>query len=640
GSGTTTILNTAAPIRDPDGHIVGGVMAEVDITEQRRAQEALRNSEALERQRAREMTAALAARDQALAQLNSLLENAPLGFAFFDREHRYTRINEFLALKINGLPVEAHLGRSIREVLSVNAPAVDPLLDTVFATSNPVDNLVVAGETPAAPGVKRHWLTAWFPVRTPDGAIPWVGAVVLEITEQKRTEAALKRRNQHLQLLHQASARLLVGQHPVQLLRQLHAQIAQVFGADVFMLYQTVHGDDRLQLLACAGVSDQERHKLETMRYGRAVCAKPAEALRPIVATHIQDREAPNRRFVRKLGFRSYLYYPLILNNHLHGTVAFASRTRDDYDRTDLDFFHTIAGTLAEALERERLESELHRHATKLERTVQERTAKLRESIAELEGFSYSLVHDMRAPLRAMLSYAGILELDAGPRLQSDEADLLRKIKLAAHRMDQLITDSLNYSRILRQDLPLGPVNLGHLLRGMIETYPNLHPPQADVSIKLGDLLVHGNEAALTQVFSNLLGNAVKFVAPGVHPRVRIWAEARGRHGDTETRGRGDVEPPLSASPPLRVPASSVRVWVEDNGIGIPKDQQGKIFGMFQRLHRAEQYPGTGIGLALVKKSIERTGGQITLESEPGKGSRFCVELPLATTNTPEIAAE
>jgi signal transduction histidine kinase len=179
--------------------------------------------------------------------------------------------------------------------------------------------------------------------------------------------------------------------------------------------------------------------------------------------------------------------------------------------------------------------------------------------------------------------------------------------------MDHLITDSLNYSKILRQDLPLGPIDLGPLLRGMVETYPNLHPPLADVLIEFDRLLVHGNEAALIQIFSNLLGNAVKFVAPGVHPRVRVYTETQPCPDALEKTG-----------------LSCAFVYVHDNGIGIPKNAHDKIFAMFARLHRAETYPGTGIGLAMVKKSLERTGGWISLESEPGKGSRFCVQLPLA----------
>jgi signal transduction histidine kinase/CheY-like chemotaxis protein len=462
GSGTATILNTAAPIRDLEGRIIGGVVAEVDLTERRRA-------EALLRQRAEELAATVQTRDEALAQLNALLENAPLGFAFFDREHRYARINEFMARRINGLSIPAHLGRSVGEVLPVNARAIDPLLDTVFATGKSVGNVIVTGETPAAPGERRHWLTAWFPVRTPDQQIPWVGALFLDITDQQRTELALR-----------------------------HA--------------------------------------------------------------------------------------------------------REELARANAD----------------------------LDRAVRERTAKLHDTIADLEGFSYSLVHDLRAPLRAMQGYSALLEEETGPHLQEPERDLLRKIKVAANRMDQLITDSLNYTRILRQELPLGPVHLDELLRGMVETYPNLHPPHADISVELGNLVVHGNQAALTQVFSNLLGNAVKFVAPGVHPRVRVWAQPVR---EEPVKGRGPKDTPRAPPSTLHVP--HVRVSVEDNGIGIPKHAHERIFSMFQRLHHSDAYPGTGIGLALVKKSLERTGGRITLESGPGPGSRFIVELPVAAPEPP-----
>jgi PAS domain S-box-containing protein len=425
-----------------------------------------------------------------------------------------------------------------------------------------------------------------------------------EVAQREQAEQALQRRNIHLQLLHQTAARLLLGRQPVDLLQHFHKQIAQILGIDVFMLYQPDPATGRLRLTVCLGVMPEEQRTLEALRYGRAICPKPGEALQPIMATHIQTDQAPNRRFVRKLGFRSYFYYPLVLNNRIQGSLAFASRQRDDYDRMDQEFFLAIAGTLTEALERQRLESELQRHASHLEQLVNERTAKLRETIADLEGFSYSLVHDMRAPLRAMQAFAAALEEDCGSRLDPQGLDYLRKIKTAASRMDHLITDSLNYSRLLHEELPLAPVNLDHLVRGLAETYPNLQPPRAEIRVEMDDLSVLGNEAALTQVFSNLLGNAVKFVAPGVTPRVRVWAESR-------TPGRA-------------------LIWVEDNGIGVPKDAQEKVFGLFQRMHRTEEYPGTGIGLAIVKKSLERIGGQVSLESEPGKGSRFCVELPLA----------
>jgi signal transduction histidine kinase len=144
-------------------------------------------------------------------------------------------------------------------------------------------------------------------------------------------------------------------------------------------------------------------------------------------------------------------------------------------------------------------------------------------------------------------------------------------------------------------------VDLSKLIRDLVETYPNLHPDRADIFIGEDLPVVLGNDALLTQCFSNLLGNAVKFVAPGVKPEVRVHAE---KHDDT------------------------AKIWVTDKGIGIPKNAQAKLFGMFQKLD--DQYEGTGIGLAIVRKVVERMGGKVGVESEPGVGSSFWVELPLA----------
>ncbi len=136
------------------------------------------------------------------------------------------------------------------------------------------------------------------------------------------------------------------------------------------------------------------------------------------------------------------------------------------------------------------------------------------------------------------------------------------------------------------------------LLRGTIESYPALLSPNVQILVKEPMPLLRANEAWLNQCFSNLLGNAVKFVSPGVDPRVAIWSEDRG---------------------------AFVRLWFEDNGIGIKPEHQGRIFNMFQRL--STRYEGTGIGLALVRKVIQRMGGQTGVESEPGIGSRFWIEL-------------
>lgn len=208
--------------------------------------------------------------------------------------------------------------------------------------------------------------------------------------------------------------------------------------------------------------------------------------------------------------------------------------------------------------------TETKEYEQRLERTVAERTERLSDAVGELEAFSYSIVHDMRAPLRAMQSFARILERECGQQINADGKDYIRRIVTAAERMDRLIQDVLSYSRVARAELRLAPVELGKLLRSILESYPNLQPPAVEVQLEGEFPRVTGNEAALTQCISNLLTNAAKFVGPGVQPRIRVWSETEN---------------------------DRARLYFQDNGIGIEKEAHEKIFGIFQRASR--HYEGT-----------------------------------------------
>ena len=272
--------------------------------------------------------------------------------------------------------------------------------------------------------------------------------------------------------------------------------------------------------------------------------------------------------------------------------------------------------------ERKRIEQELraareqllHANAS-LEQTVQARTAELREAMEDLHRFSYAIMHDMRAPLRAMHSFASLMRQECTGCDLPQNLEFLRRIETAAERLDNLIRDALSYSQVLQQRLPLEPIALGTLVQEMIESYPNLQPSAADVSVDGLLPTVLGNKAALTQCFSNLLGNAVKFAKPGTKPQICVRAET--------------LDPQLASAP-----NQMVRLWIEDNGIGIAPEHQTHIFEMFHRLHQP-QYEGTGIGLAIVRKAVERMGGRVGLESAAGKGSRFWLDLRLAGSPLP-----
>jgi signal transduction histidine kinase len=309
-------------------------------------------------------------------------------------------------------------------------------------------------------------------------------------------------------------------------------------------------------------------------------------------------------------GLRACWSTPIIsVGGHVLGTFDIYYSEASAPTEEEAGFVEIVARTAAIVAERDRAQraldesrAKLAEHAQTLELRVQERTAKLRETVSDLESFSYSISHDMRAPLRAMQSFAQILAEECAEQVGPEGKDYIRRIISASDRMDRLIQDVLTYSRVTRHELKLEAVDVEKLVDGILETYPQFHPPTAHIEVKRPLPRVLANEAALTQCFSNLVGNAIKFVAQGVEPRVQIWAE------------QGD--------------GGRVRVFVRDNGIGIEKEAHEKIFRIFYQLDRS--YEGTGIGLSIVRKAMERMGGSVGVESEPGRGSTFCLELKLA----------
>lgn len=247
-------------------------------------------------------------------------------------------------------------------------------------------------------------------------------------------------------------------------------------------------------------------------------------------------------------------------------------------------------------------ERKLGEYAADLETKVRERTARLEETVAELESFSYSLSHDMRAPVRAIQSLTEIVLADHAPRIP-EAVPLLQRVVKASGRLDRLIREVLNFARLSRSEIHLTRVDSEELVREIIRERAEFQPPQAEIVVDAPLHPVIAHDASLAQCLSNLLDNAVKFVAPGVKPHVRVFTAQTG---------------------------DRVRIAVRDNGIGIDAEAKRRLFAIFQRLHSPQQYPGTGIGLAIVRRAAERMQGSVGIESAPGLGSTFWVELAAA----------
>jgi PAS domain S-box-containing protein len=298
-------------------------------------------------------------------------------------------------------------------------------------------------------------------------------------------------------------------------------------------------------------------------------------------------------------GQYDYIFKPVL---NAAGEVEMVVGTTRDV--TDAARAHAELRAAEEALRE--ANAQLADRAAQLEDLVQQRTHKLSEIIAELEAFSYSISHDLRSPLRSMIGFSDILLEDYAPKLDAEGADYLQRIGLAGRRMDRLIQDVLNFSRLSSNEIDLGPVNSDTLLRDVIRSYPNLQTGRVTITLEPGLPTVRANEGLLTQCVANLLENAVKFV-PADRP-AQINVTAQSAHGRT-------------------------RLYFQDNGIGIPEHSLGRIFDIFQRVGRDTE--GTGIGLAIVRRATEKMGGTVGVQSEPGQGSLFWLDLESAAAVEP-----
>ncbi len=258
-------------------------------------------------------------------------------------------------------------------------------------------------------------------------------------------------------------------------------------------------------------------------------------------------------------------------------------------------------GTCTDIEDQKRAEQEVRHLNAALERRVLERTAQLEASNRELEAFSYSVSHDLRAPLRSIDAFSQLVREDYGGKLDAQGHQYLNLVSEASRQMARLIDDLLHLSRVTRTELRRQPVSLSDLATEIITVFRQLEPKrQVEVTIAL-DLTVSGDARLLRIVLDNLLNNAWKFTGKQPEPRIELGSETK----DGQTV-----------------------FFVRDNGAGFDMTYAGKLFGAFQRLHSVQEFPGHGIGLATVQRIISRHGGRIWAESAPGQGATFYFTLP------------
>ena len=315
------------------------------------------------------------------------------------------------------------------------------------------------------------------------------------------------------------------------------------------------------------------------------------EAVRSRSAMVVQgDLSEMERRYPNLLRYPSVVLAPLIYRGELFGVLNARSSHVNAYEHKDAEMFSRVAAQITPAIANSLLYTDIVRAQDDLAR-----------SNSDLEQFAYAASHDLQEPLRTITAYLGLVKERYSEDLDETAHEFMDFAIDGAERMQRLIADLLEYSRVGTQGRDMEPVNCSRVVDGVLNSLNEAIMSQK-ASIECSPLpIINGDEAQLARLFQNLVGNALKFTGDD-DPRIQIWAELQGKD------------------------------WVfsvKDNGIGIAPNYQERIFGMFARLHSRTQYSGTGIGLALCSKIAQRHGGRIWVESEVGRGATFRFNIPV-----------
>ncbi len=565
------IINSASPVRDVEGNITGCAVAIQDITEFKRAEEALRESE---------------------ARLRSHMENTPMAVIEWDKDFIVTRWSGE-ATRIFGWSSEEAIGKHIADLNLIFEDDLHIVARTITQLTDGVTRQVVStNRNYTKTGAVRHctWYNSVLIGR--DERMSSVLSLVLDITDRKRAEDCLD-------LQAETASWLLASDSPQQIVDLLCKKVMKFLDCHTFFNFLVDEKEGRLHLNACAGIPEEEKQKIEWLDYGVAVCGCAARDACRIVAEDIPNSPDPRTELVKSYGIQAYGCHPLMVQDRVLGTLSFGSRSRASFSSDDLALMKAVADLVAIAMERKLAEEELRRAKDAAEAANRTKSQ-----------FLANMSHELRTPMTGVL---GMLDLALAGQIDAKQREYIGTARKSAGSLLRILNDILELTKIEAGKFSMEnkPFSLQECLSGAMEILiPEARRRGLLLSFTIADdvpPIVVGDHLRLRQVLTNLAGNAVKFCEQG---KIELLVKTR------EKSANGKIDLIFS---------------VTDTGIGIPDDKKELLFKPFSQVDESDtrRYGGTGLGLAISKEIVERMGGTITCESQEGIGSTFTFSIPM-----------
>jgi len=445
--------------------------------------------------------------------------------------------------------------------------------------------------------------------RLPGSGPPTFTAFLRDLTEREQAQAAIANYAERLDILHEIDRAIIAAEAPEAIAEAALRRLRDLVGVPRAIVNMIDPATGEAEWLAAVG--RRRAHVGPGMRFSTQLMGD-VEGLRRGEMQVIDTACLPPGPEVKALldsGIQEYMVVPMIAGGELIGGLSFGG-AKGQFPTEHAGIVREVAAQLAIAIAQARLHERVKRQAQELEQRVAERTAQLEMINKDLESFGYSVSHDLRAPLRSIEGFARIIEEDYAHALDAEGLQLFGVIRANSRKMETLIDDLLAFSKLGRQEIVATSVDMNALVGEVLE---ELRAAGAGLSaqITVAELPVAlGDRALLKQVWTNLLSNAMKFSGARDRPVIEV------------TGNCGEVEDLYS---------------VKDNGVGFDMRYSGKLFGVFQRLHGVSEFPGTGVGLAIVHRIVSRHGGRVWTLSELNHGAEFFFALPRSPVPSAEV---